>query len=125
MATQSSMLHIRIDDETKAKATEALASMGMSVSDAVRLFLHRVVVDQAFPLELKVPNQETLQAISEADDLIKSRQAHFSTAKELFDDIEKSSTAKRASLPHASDYTKSFPELIVFVRTGTHSDLFK
>ena len=89
MATQSSMLHIRIDDETKAKATLALASMGMSVSDAVRLFLHRVVVDQAFPLELKVPNQETLQAMSEANDLISSRQAQFSSAKELFDDIEK------------------------------------
>lgn len=88
MATQSSMLHIRIDDETKAKATEVLASMGMSVSDAVRLFLHRIVVDQAFPLDLKVPDQETLQAMSEADDLIKSRQAHFSTAKELFDDID-------------------------------------
>jgi DNA-damage-inducible protein J len=84
MATQSSMLHIRIDDETKAKATEVLASMGMSVSDAVRLFLHRIVVDQAFPLDLKVPDQETLQAMSEADDLIKSRQAHLSQSANLF-----------------------------------------
>lgn len=89
MATPSSMLHIRIDNETKEQATEALASIGMSVSDAVRLFLHRVAVDQAFPLELKVPNKETVQAMSEANDIISKRLARFSSATELFADIEK------------------------------------
>lgn len=51
---QSSMLHIRVDDKIKHQATETLASFGMSVSDAVRLFLQRVIAEQAFPLELKV-----------------------------------------------------------------------
>ena len=37
-------------------ANEALAAMGLSMSDAVRILLKRVVNDQAFPLELKVPN---------------------------------------------------------------------
>ena len=60
---QSSMLHIRVDDETKIQATAALAAMGLSMSDAVRIFLKRVVNDQAFPLELKVPNAETRAAI--------------------------------------------------------------
>ncbi|MEZ7895948.1 MAG: type II toxin-antitoxin system RelB/DinJ family antitoxin, partial [Thauera sp.] len=63
---QSSMLHIRVDDETKIQATAALAAMGLSMSDAVRIFLKRVVNDQAFPLELKVPNAETRAAMEEA-----------------------------------------------------------
>jgi DNA-damage-inducible protein J len=83
------MLHVRIDDETKAQATQTLAAMGLSVSDAVRLFLHRVVVDQAFPLELKVPNAETRKAMAEADEIVNTRHARFSTAAELFDDLEK------------------------------------
>ena len=33
---------------------------------AVRLFLRRVVIDQAFPLELKVPNAETLAAMEDS-----------------------------------------------------------
>ena len=33
MAEHSSMLHVRIDDETKALATEALAAMGLAISD--------------------------------------------------------------------------------------------
>ncbi len=49
MATQSSMLHVRVDEETKLQATEALAAMGMSMADAIRIFLQRVVVDQVFP----------------------------------------------------------------------------
>ena len=89
MAAHTSMLHVRIDDETKAQATQTLAAMGLSVSDAVRLFLHRVVVDQAFPLELKVPNAETRKAMTEADEIVSTHQARFSTAAELFDDLEK------------------------------------
>jgi addiction module RelB/DinJ family antitoxin len=47
MAAKKSMCHIRVDDDLKVQATQALAAMGLSMSDAVRLFLRRVVVDQA------------------------------------------------------------------------------
>lgn len=50
MNPPTSMVHIRVDDDTNEQATEALASMGLLMSDAVRLFLRRVVIDQAFPL---------------------------------------------------------------------------
>ena len=89
MGTQTSMLHVRVDNETKAQATQTLAAMGLSVSDAVRLFLHRVVVDQAFPLELKVPNAQTREAMAEADEIARTHQVRFATATELFDDLEK------------------------------------
>jgi len=85
------MLHIRVDDDTKEQATEALAAMGLSVSDAVRLFLRRVVIDQAFPLELKVPNAETLAAMQESRAMMAKRRARFATADELFTELEKNS----------------------------------
>ncbi len=44
---ESSMIHVRVDNELKARATEALNAMGLSVSDAVRLLLHRIATDQA------------------------------------------------------------------------------
>jgi len=83
------MLHIRVDDETKTQATEALAAMGLSMSDAVRIFLKRVVNDQAFPLELKVPNAETRAAMEEARAMMKARQARFESTDALFDELEK------------------------------------
>ncbi|WP_323991494.1 type II toxin-antitoxin system RelB/DinJ family antitoxin [Nguyenibacter sp. L1] len=49
MATQTSMLHVRIDDRLKAEATEKLADLGLTVSDAVRILLTRVVKDGGLP----------------------------------------------------------------------------
>lgn len=91
MTVQTSMLHIRVDDETKAQATETLAAMGMTMSDAVRLFLHRVVADQAFPLELRVPTPETQAAMTESRTMMAARRARFSDAESLFNDLEKNS----------------------------------
>ena len=85
----TSMLHIRVDDEIKTQASEALAAMGLSMSDAVRIFLKRVVNDQAFPLELKVPNAETRIAMEEARAMMKASEAKFASAQTLFDDLEK------------------------------------
>jgi len=91
MAT-TSMVHIRVDDEIKAQATETLAAMGLSVSEAVRLFLVRVVADQALPFELKVPNARTRRAMAEADEIVRTRRARFATADELFASLEKNSS---------------------------------
>lgn len=73
MANASSMLHVRIDHDLKAKTAEALAVIGLSTSDAVRLLFHSIVADQAFPLELKVPNQITRDAMAEADAIIANK----------------------------------------------------
>ena len=89
MPSPTSMLHVRVDDETKLQATQALAAMGLSMSDAVHLFLRRVVVEQAFPLELKVPNAETRGAMEESRAMMASRRPRFATAAALFDDLEK------------------------------------
>ena len=86
---QTSMLHVRIDDALKAEASLALEAMGMSVSDAVRILLTRVVSDQAFPLELKVPNAQTRAAMEEARAIMKARAARFETVDALIDDLEK------------------------------------
>lgn len=66
MAT--TMVHIRVDEQVKAQATEALASMGLSVSDAVRMLLVRVAAEKALPFDVRVPNAETVAAMKELDE---------------------------------------------------------
>ena len=84
----SAMIHVRVDEEIKAQATETLALMGLSVSDAVRVFLKRVVVDKAMPFDVRAPNAETRAAMAEADAVIRDHNARFATAEELLGDIE-------------------------------------
>jgi DNA-damage-inducible protein J len=91
MAT-TTMVHVRVDEKTKAQATETLAAMGLSVSDAVRVFLMRVVAEKQMPFALKAPNAETRTAMAEADEIVRTRRARFDTATDLFDDLEKNSS---------------------------------
>ena len=78
MAT-TAMVHVRVDDQLKAQATETLAAMGLSVSDAVRVFLMRVVADKQMPFALRAPNAQTRAAMAEADEIARTHRARFET----------------------------------------------
>lgn len=84
----SSMLHVRLDDETKAQGNAVLEAIGLTASDAVRLLYRRLIADQAFPLELKVPNARTRAAMAEADDIIRERRARFASGDDLIATLE-------------------------------------
>ena len=88
MAT-STMIHVRIDEKIKKEATETLEDMGLSVSDAVRVFLKRVVADKQLPFELKVPNSTTRRAMEEADEIVHSKLARYQNGSDLIGDLEK------------------------------------
>lgn len=91
MAT-TTMIHVRVDEQVKAQATETLAAMGLSVSDAVRVFLLRVIADKQMPFALKVPNAETRVAMIDADEIARLHRARFDSAAALFDDLEENSS---------------------------------
>ncbi len=82
------MIHIRLDDDLKSKGNEALEAMGLSASEAVRLLYHRIVSDQAFPLELKVPSKTTQAAMNEADEILATKKARYASAEELIAAVE-------------------------------------
>lgn len=76
----------RIDPDLKENATRVLASCGLNISDAVRLFLRQVVTQNGLPFEIKAPNSVTCSAMEEADS---GNLPIFETIQDLFDDLEK------------------------------------
>jgi len=84
----TTMVHVRVEERIKARAAKALAAMGLSVSDAVRVFLTRVAAEKQLPFALKVPNAATRAAMEEARAMSRAR---FATANELIDELEKGS----------------------------------
>jgi DNA-damage-inducible protein J len=61
------MVHVRIEQGVKDKAAKALANMGLSVSDAIRMMLVRVAAEEALPFDVRVPNATTVKAMEAAD----------------------------------------------------------
>lgn len=81
----------RIEPEVKDRATEVLATCGLNLSDAIRLFLRQVVVQKGLPFEVKAPNAKTRAAMRDARAM---KTAKFDSAEALFDDLEKTGKAK-------------------------------
>lgn len=80
-------VHVCVDEPFEMQATGERVVVGMSVIDGERAFPMRMMPKH------KVPNAETLEAMAEADEIVREHRARFATASELFDDLEKNSDA--------------------------------
>ena len=64
---QTVEIRARISPELKKKAEGVLKNIGLSPSEALRLFYKQIELQNGLPLSLKRPNEETLKAIKAAD----------------------------------------------------------
>lgn len=64
---KSSVVKARIEPELKAQGEAILKSLGLNTTTAITLFFTQLVSRRGFPLELKVPNDETLASFEEAE----------------------------------------------------------
>jgi DNA-damage-inducible protein J len=58
-----SIVRSRIDPGVKNEASQILKSMGLTLSDGIRLFLHQVIAEKALPFTIKSPNKVTRKAM--------------------------------------------------------------
>jgi len=84
MAKTASM-YIRIDPQVKSDVETIYARYGMSVTDAINVFLYasRNIGGLPFDLRPPVPNAETLEAIREGSEIIESGKGRFDNAADL------------------------------------------
>ncbi len=61
-----SIVRSRIDPAVKDEANQILKSMGLSLSDGIRLFLYQVIAYEALPFVIKSPNKVTREAMTAA-----------------------------------------------------------
>ena len=76
------LVQARIDGEIKAQAAAALADVGLTVSDAVRILLTKIAREKMMPLALLTPNTTTLAAMEEAKE---GNLPRVHTLEELFE----------------------------------------
>ena len=84
MSTADTYVRARIDSETKARASDALAAMGLSVSDAIRLLMLRIADEHRLPFEIKAPSASSRQALAEIE---AGKVQRFATVDDLMADL--------------------------------------
>jgi len=78
------VVRARIDAGLKKEAADVLSTMGLSVSDAIRMMLVRVVADRSLPFEVRSPNRETHAALEAA---ARGDVARFKSVADLMADL--------------------------------------
>jgi DNA-damage-inducible protein J len=80
--SQSAVVHARIDQATKVATEKVLNALGITPTEAIRLFYRQIAIRQSFPLELHLPNKLTASVLTKSD---KNQDIErFSSAAELY-----------------------------------------
>ena len=84
-------INVRIDSNTKENAEAVFASLGITPTAAISLFYNQVIRTNSIPFELKadIPNEKTLSAIDEVEEMEKNREKYkgYKDIDDLLDDI--------------------------------------
>lgn len=80
--SHSAVIHARIDSATKETTERILSALGLTPTEAIRLFYRQIAMRGEFPLELRVPNSLTAATLTKADR--GEEVERFATADELF-----------------------------------------
>ena len=81
----NSIVRARVDETLKQEAAAVLATMGLTVSDFVRIGLTKVVSERGLPFEMKVPNRLTAETLAGSERGEDVHQAE--NAEDLFDQL--------------------------------------
>lgn len=85
-------INVRIDPETKSNAEKLFSSFGITITDAINIFLHKSIMEGGLPFEMKQPryNAETESAMKEARAIIDGQihPKHYSSAHALFEELD-------------------------------------
>jgi len=65
--SQSAVVHARIDQATKAATEKVLDALGITPTEAIRLFYRQIAIRKSFPLELHVPNKLTASVLAKSN----------------------------------------------------------
>ena len=84
-------INIRIDPHVKQDAEDLFGSFGISVTDAINIFLRMSIMEGGFPFSIKQPsyNKETLAAMQEARDILsgKIQAKTYDSPEDLLEDL--------------------------------------
>ena len=61
------MIHARIDPKLKESAGRVFSRLGISTTEAIRLFMKQVELHKGLPFPLAIPKAQTIKAMKEGD----------------------------------------------------------
>jgi DNA-damage-inducible protein J len=84
--TKAAVISARIDPELKKNTEQIFQELGLTTTQAITLFYKQVALQHGLPFAVKLPNEETQQALAEAK--ARYNLKSFDDTDTLFDDLD-------------------------------------
>lgn len=87
--TKKAVVQVRVDETVKSQAVAVLNNLGMDTSTAINVFFRQVIAENGLPFQPKQAkfNTETLTAIKESDEMVKTGTGkRYTSVDDLFKD---------------------------------------
>mgnify|MGYP004679382941 FL=1 len=83
-------LHVRVEPSVKQKAEKTLNDLGLSITEAINVFLNQVILNDGIPFEIKKPkyNKATIQALEDTKNQ-KNLSKTFNNVDEMVEELNK------------------------------------
>ncbi len=78
-------ISVRTEPDTKKQAEMILKHLGLTTSEAINLFLRRVIIEKGLPFEVRIPNSDTMEALLDVE--LKRNLTTYKITDKLFDDL--------------------------------------
>jgi len=89
---KTATINMRVDPRVKSDAESIFSSLGMTLTEAINVFLHKSVMEGGLPFDVRQPryNAETEAAMAEAQAIIEGEipAASYASAAEMFAAID-------------------------------------
>ena len=87
---KTDILHIRVEPSVKKKAEATLNDLGLSITEAINVFLNQVILNDGIPFEIRKPRikNETIQALEDTKNG-KNISKTFNNVDEMFKELDK------------------------------------
>lgn len=91
--SKTAAISMRVDPQVKSEAESIFGSLGLSLAEAINVFLHKSIMEGGLPFDVRQPryNAETEKAMQEARDIMagKTQAVGYDSVDDLFADLDK------------------------------------
>ena len=84
---KTAFIRARVDDSLKAETESIFTDLGLTMTQAITLFLRQCEINRGLPFEVRLPNKETVAAMKEAEEIAKNPGVAFDSPEAMFKEL--------------------------------------
>ena len=85
---KTASIQVRVEPNIKLEVEKILKAIGLSTSEAINIFMRKIIAEKGIPFSLSIPNEKTIISLSNIAEG-KNLSKEYSSPDEMLEDLKK------------------------------------